>query len=129
MEPSFFPSFILSFFILFSCADGQYSHKAAREAAQQFYTMLLRGDYEGFVGSYANAKDMPPDYRSQLEDATAQFMARDDMQRLTSVRALSDSLLPDSTAYVMLQLNFSDSTSEQVELPLVLTQEGWRMKN
>ena len=77
---------------------------------------------------YANSEDLPEDFRSQLVDATAQFMTKDDMRRLLSVNAISDSLLEDSTAYVMLQLNFSDSTSEQIELPLVLMEEGWKMK-
>ena len=103
--------------------------------------MLIEGDYKGFVMGYADAENMPEDFRSQLEDATAQFadalaprrapnaqsMAKNDMRSLMSVDAISDSLGEDSTAYVMLQLNFSDSTNEQIELPLVLLEEGWKM--
>ncbi len=89
--------------------------------------MLIKGNYKGFVDGYARADVLPEDFRSQLIDATAQFMAKDDMRSLKSVKALSDSLCEDSTAYVMLQLNFSDSTSEQIELPLVLLKEGWKM--
>jgi len=90
--------------------------------------MLIRGDYEGFVRGYADAEGMPEDFRSQLEDATAQFMAKDDMRNLCSVEATGDSLYDDSTAYVMLQLHFSDSTSEQIGLSLVLQKDGWKMK-
>ena len=90
--------------------------------------MLIKGNYKGFVNGYASSEDLPADFRSQLVDATAQFMKKDDMRRLKSVKAISDSLLEDSTAYVMLQLNFSDSTSEQIELPLVLMKNGWKMK-
>ena len=90
--------------------------------------MLIEGDYNGFVGGYADAKDMPEDFRSQLRDATAQFMASDDMRSLMNVSAISDSLSADSTAVVMLQLQFSDSTFEQIELPLVLTEGGWKMR-
>lgn len=115
-------------FLFLACSHGDFTHKAARQAAEGFYAKLVAGDYKGFVQGYAGAEHLPQDYRSQIEDAAAQFLARNEMQGLTSVRSISDSLLPDSTAYVMLQLNFSDSTSEQIELPLILTGDGWRMK-
>ena len=114
--------------VLWACADGYYTHQAARKAAEEYYTMLIRGDYEGFVRGYADAEGMPEDFRSQLADATAQFMAKDDMRSLCSVEATGDSLYQDSTAYVMLQLHFSDSTSEQIGLSLVLQEDGWKMK-
>ena len=118
---------ILSLLLLAACSGDLYTHEAAREAAEGYYTMLVKGDYKGFVGGYADAEAWPKDYRSQLEDATAQFIA-DNMRSLVSVSAISDSLGKDSTAYVMLGLCFSDSTTEQIGLPLVLTEEGWKMK-
>ena len=90
--------------------------------------MLIKGDYKGFVEGYADAENMPEDFRRQLVDATAQFAAKDDMRSLYRVEATSDSLSEDSTAYVMLQLHFNDSTSEQVSLSLILTEDGWKMK-
>jgi hypothetical protein len=90
--------------------------------------MLIEGNYQGFVDGYANAESLPEGYRSQLVDAVAQLMAGERMRNLTGVVATKDSLLEDSTAYVMLQLNYCDSTSEQVELPLILMEDGWRMK-
>lgn len=113
---------------LFACKKGLMTHEAAREAAEEFYSMLIEGNYKGFVEGYADAENMPEDFRSQLADATAQFMAKDDMRSLMNVRAISDSLSEDSTAYVMLQLHFNDSTSEQVGLSLILTETGWKMK-
>ena len=113
---------------LFACKKGLMTHEAAREAAEEFYSMLIEGNYKGFVEGYADAENMPEDFRSQLADATAQFMAKDDMRSLCRVEATSDSLSEDSTAYVMLQLHFNDSTSEQVGLSLILTETGWKMK-
>lgn len=89
--------------------------------------MLIKGDYKGFVNGYADAANLPADFRSQLVDATAQFATNDDMRSLMNVRAISDSLSADSTAVVMLQLQFSDSTFEQIELPLILQEDGWKM--
>ena len=113
---------------LFACKKGLMTHEAAREAAEEFYSMLIEGDYKGFVEGYADAENMPEDFRRQLVDATAQFAAKDDMRSLYRVEATSDSLSEDSTAYVMLQLHFNDSTSEQVGLSLILTEDGWKMK-
>lgn len=113
---------------LFACKKGLMTHEAAREAAEEFYSMLIEGNYTGFVEGYADAENMPEEFRSQLADATAQFMAKDDMRSLCRVEATSDSLSEDSTAYVMLQLHFNDSTSEQVGLSLILTETGWKMK-
>ena len=113
---------------LFACKKGLMTHEAAREAAEEFYSMLIKGDYKGFVEGYADAENMPEDFRSQLVDAMAQFAAKDDMRSLCRVEATSDSLSEDSTAYVMLQLHFNDSTSEQVGLSLILTEDGWKMK-
>ena len=113
---------------LFACKKGLMTHEAAREAAEEFYSMLIDGNYTGFVEGYADAENMPEDFRRQLADATAQFMAKDDMRSLCRVEATSDSLSDDSTAYVMLQLHFNDSTSEQVGLSLILTETGWKMK-
>jgi len=121
--------FLLPIIILFlaACSKGLMTHKAAQKAAVKYYKMLIKGNYKGFVNGYASAENMPEDFRSQLVDATAQFMANDEMRNLVSVSAISDSLGEDSTAYVMLQLNFSDSTSEQIGIPLILLKEGWKM--
>ena len=118
----------LFLFLLLSCSQDQYTHEAARKAAEDYYFMLINGSYADFVNGYANAESLPEDFRSQLEDAMAQFMERDEMRSLVSVSAISDTLLEDSTAYVMLRLEFNDRTSEQIELPMVLMKEGWKMK-
>lgn len=120
---------LLSAILLFaSCFRGQMTHKAVRQAAEKYYTMLIEGDYKGFVEGHANASQLPEAFRSQLVDATAQFMTTGRMCKLGEVVAISDSLFEDSTAYVMLQLNYNDSTSEQIELALVLEEDGWKMK-
>ena len=51
---------------LFACKKGLMTHEAAREAAEEFYSMLIEGNYKGFVEGYADAENMPEDFRSQL---------------------------------------------------------------
>ena len=121
---------VLSLFLLmlFACSNGHYTHKAAQKAAVKYYTMLIKGNYKGFVDGYAGSEDLPDSYRKEMGDLMKQFMADGEMPNLRKVTALSDSLGEDSTAYVMLQLQYGDSIFEQIEMPLVLTKKGWRMK-
>ena len=123
-----FVVYSLLFVVCLACSRGLMTHKAVREAAESYYSMLIKGDYKGFVNGYAYSEDFPESFRSQLEDATAQFMAKNNMRSLKSVKAIGDNLGKDSTAYVMLELNFNDSTSEQIELSLVMLKDGWKMK-
>lgn len=114
--------------VLLACSKGHFTHKAAQKAAVKYYTMLIKGNYKGFVNGYADSEEMPESYRSEMIDLMKQFMAEGEMPNLKKVTALSDSLGEDSTAYVMLQLQYSDSTFEQIEIPLILKEKGWKMK-
>ena len=113
---------------LLACSGGQLSHKAAQKAATKYYTMLIKGNYKGFVSGLAESEDMPESYRQEMVDLMKQFMSEGEMPNLRKVTALSDSLGEDSTAYVMLQLQYNDSTFEQIEMPLILKEDGWRMQ-
>ena len=114
--------------VLLACSKGQLTHKAAQKAAVKYYSMLIKGNYKGFVNGYADSEDLPESYRSEMIDLMKQFMAEGEMPNLKKVTALSDSLCEDSTAYVMLQLQYGDSIFEQIEMPLILTEKGWKMK-
>ncbi|MBQ7526154.1 MAG: hypothetical protein IJT11_00305 [Bacteroidaceae bacterium] len=128
MKFSFFHPFILSFFILSSCSHGLMTHEAVQKAAEEYYAMLIRGDYEGYVDGFADSEALPEDYKKEMVILMRQFMEEGVMANLRSVTAIRDSIAEDSTAYAILQLHFNDSTREQIELPLVLKEGKWRMQ-
>ena len=119
---------LLSVVVCLGCSRGLMTHKAVQKAATDYYTLLIRGKYEKFVDGYADSESLPEDYKRELADMLKQFMAEGNMPSLRSVAAIGDSLLEDSTAYVMLQLNFGDSIQEQIQMPLILKKGKWRMK-
>lgn len=125
-----FPLLLLLSLVILPCGCTRdlLTHDAAREAAEAYYTMLITKDYEGFVDGFAYADSMEQDYRSETVDLVRQFMGEGRMPGLCSAQAIADSLCPDSTAYVKLQLLYADSVSEEIELPLLLTNGGWKMK-
>lgn len=107
---------------------GEVSHECVRRMAQEYYTCLAEGRYQDYVAAMAQADSMPPQLRSQLQDAVAQLGARIRSQRggIISATAVSDSL-GETCAHVFLQVLFADSTTEQVGLPLVLQDGCWRI--
>ena len=120
--------------LLASCwwrSDERYTHASAREAAQRFYTMLVCGDYGKFVNIQETADSMTDEYHVQMVELMEQFMDRFTAERgkVLKVTATRDSLIEaDSTALVWLDLLFADSLVEQICVPLVFTNEKWRMK-
>jgi len=93
----------------------------------QYYMMLMEGDYEGYVDGIAFISESPESFRSQMIDVVKMAATESYLKSLKTVTVLSDSLGEDSTAYVRLELNFGDSISEEIEQPLILTEDGWKM--
>ncbi len=99
-------------------------------AAERYYGYLIEGDVDNYMRGMADYDSLPEDYRSQLRDMFLQYL--DHEQKLhggiTSAQAVRDTLIDSLRAHVFLNIQFGDSTLEQVSMPLVLTPEGWRMK-
>ena len=114
--------------VCLACSRGLMTHEAAREAAVQYYTMLMEGDYEGYVDGMAFISERPESFRSQMIDVVKMTATESFLKDLQAVTVLSDSLGEDSTAYVRLELNFGDSIGEEIEQALILTEEGWKMQ-
>lgn len=100
-------------------------------AAEQYYTYLINGQYESFADCIFTPDSMPAEYRLQLTQAVKQYVENDTRKQggIQSATVLDDSLFADSTqAIVTIQLKFGDQTLERVQLPLVLTTDGWKMR-
>ena len=78
----------------------------------------------------ADAESFSPKYKEMLQDVFAQ--GAKELERKGSVarvEATSDTLyVADSTAYVYLDLVFTDSVHEQVTLPMVFKKGEWRLR-
>ena len=118
---------------LFSCSGEQkdaFTHESVQQAAQRYYTSYVKGDAQQFVDGMADSQSFSEDYRQQMQNVIAQA-ARDLAKKggVVRVEALSDSLYAsDSTAYVFLDLVFTDSIHEQVGLPMIFQNSKWKMK-
>ena len=112
---------------LFARAGG-YIHK--RECPAGRPTLLHPVQAKECVEGMADAESFSPEYKEMLQDVFAQ--GAKELGRKGSVarvEATSDTLyVADSTAYVYLDLVFTDSVHEQVTLPMVFKKGEWRLR-
>lgn len=103
------------------------THHSARQAAERYYALLASGDCEGFAQGIEGTDSL---MQLEMTDLVAQFLHEQCQARggIISANAVADSLSKDSTADVYLELLYSDSTSEQICLPLRLHQDRWMMR-
>ncbi|MBP5380224.1 MAG: hypothetical protein J6Y39_00630 [Bacteroidaceae bacterium] len=115
---------------LFAACSNKDSRKAACLAAEQYYGYLIDGDVERYVKAIHDYDELPEEYRSQLRDMFAQYLDNEQKMRggLIQARALHDTIVDNMYAHILMEVTFGDSTQEQVFLPLVLTDNGWKLK-
>lgn len=118
---------------LFSCSPEQgdtFTSESAQQAAQCYYTLYTQGKAKECIEGMADAESFSPEYKEMLQDVFAQ--GAKELGRKGSVarvEATSDTLyVADSTAYVYLDLVFTDSVHEQVTLPMVFKKGEWRLR-
>ena len=106
------------------------AHQQVRQAAEKYYSYLIKGDVDKYVQGIHDYDELPDDYRSQLHDMFLQYLDHERTLRggIVSAHALRDTLIDSLRAQVFIELQFGDSTREEVSLPLVHTNKGWCMK-
>ena len=109
-----------------SCStDRERLHRAAEKA----YEYLQKGKYEKFVSEIAYADSMSEDYRAQMVDLVHEYTETLKRQHgdMTSVTTVGDTIIGEQ-AHVYLQITFTDSTSEEVGVPMVKVGKKWKMQ-
>lgn len=131
MKRILFPIALCAIVCSLACCSGNgnsLTHKSARHAAERYFTMLIDGRYEEYVGGLSGADSMPQDLRDEMVDLVAQFAANHKVRReMLNVVAADDSLR-DSTAFVLLDVFYGDSTSERIGMPLIFSDGRWLMQ-
>lgn len=121
----------LFLFALLAACSGLSPEEAASLAARGYYQHLMAGEYEQFLEGKNGADTLPAAYREELLTAYKQFARQQEWAHggIASVEATN--AVVDTTLHctnVFLMLNYADSLSEEIVVPMVEADGRWRMK-
>jgi len=113
-----------------ACGKRLRGNEALRAAAEEYYGYLIEGNVDKYVGGIHDYDSLPEEYQSQLCDMMAQYLAYEDRQHggITHAKATRDTIIDSIHAQVFLDLTYGDSTIEQINVPMILTDDGWKLK-
>lgn len=121
---------ILATILLFSCSErnelSEFSSSGARGAAEYFYELLSMGKGQAYVDNMQETASMDSCKYAQFVDLMEQFLHEEKELRggILSAKANRDTML-DSAAMVFMDVQFGDSTVEEIMLPVVYTRGCW----
>ena len=122
---------ILMLTCLFSCSEvannlTEFSSAGARWAAEYFYSLLANGQGQVYVDNMQEASSMDSCKYVQFVDLMDQFLHEENELRggIVHARANKDTIV-DSVSMVFLDVQFGDSTREEIMLPIVYTRGRW----
>ena len=115
---------------LIGCSEKS-KEEQAMEAAQEYYDALLQGDYETFLNGRIHMDSIPESFREQLLVGFKQFVrqqqeAHQGIENFQPTRVVEDSLLQMMQVFMM--VNYSDSTHEEIVVPMIEQDGKWKMK-
>ncbi|MBR5655255.1 MAG: hypothetical protein IKW98_01025 [Prevotella sp.] len=116
--------------VLVACSRINPADKAAH-AAKQYYDYLLKGKYESFVEGHYMPDSIPESYRSGLITNARMFIKQQQrehrgIKETRIVNADADTAL--HTANVFLVFTYGDSTSEEVNVPMIESKGIWYLR-
>jgi len=114
------------------CAcSGPTPEEMASLAAKGYYNHLIHGEYEQFLEGKSGAENLPADYREQLLTTYKQFLKKQErdhhgIREVRISRATTDTLQHSTSVFLV--LCYGDSVNEEIVVPMVEQDRGWRMK-
>lgn len=117
--------------LLFACSKEIKPEEVALQAAKTYYDQLLHGDYDAFVAGHLHGDSVPEAYRRQLVLNMKMFMEQQKTEHsgIDSVsprRAEVDTTAHTANAFII--LCYSDSTREEVVVPLIEKNGIWYLR-
>lgn len=117
--------------IVVAACSGPTPEELASLAAKGYYDHLICGEFEQFLEGKDGAENLPDGYRDQLLTTYRQFMAQQNqahhgIREVRISRATTDTL--QHLTSVFLVLCYGDSVNEEIVVPMVEKDKGWRMK-
>ena len=121
---------LLASLCLVACKKKQTPSSEVRAAAEQYYGYLIDGNVDAYLHGFHDYDRLSETYRHQLRDMFRQYLQREQELHggLASAQAVHDTLIDNQHAQVFVEITYHDNNREKVLLPLILTQEGWRLK-
>ena len=121
---------IVALLIVVACS-GATPEEMASLAAKGYYDHLIHGEYEQFLEGKNGVDSLPDDYREQLLTSYRQFMAQQEsahhgIREVRISRASTDTLRHLTSVFLV--LCYGDSINEEIVVPMVEHDKGWRMK-
>ncbi len=116
--------------LIASCGNVS-QEELAGNAAKQYYSYLLNGDYEAFVDGTYRPDTLRKAYRDQLIENAKMFVGQQEKehQGINSIELKAVQLdTARHSAKVFLILTYGDNTKEEILLPMVEHDELWYMK-
>ena len=117
--------------MLVGCDKEAGTEKVVAATAKLYYDCLVEGRYDDYVAGIDGADSVPGNYREQLRDNVKMFVARQRQLHQDIISfAVSDAVVDadNHTANAFLVVNYADSTSEQIVVPLVERDGVWKMR-
>ena len=117
--------------IFMGCSKEADPDKVVATTAKLYYDYLLDGRYDDYVAGIDGADSLPSGYKEQLHENIKMFMGRQrELHKGITAFIVSDAVVDTAshTANAFLVVNYVDSTTEQIVVPLVERDGVWKMR-